>query len=158
VIAYKLADKGWSWAVGPSAVLQIYDHTTLVAEVPVGFVTDLVTQRLRDVALSRKLASLVAEEPIDKLMRELDPPRRVAMEPLPDLRPLAPRLRAARRAAGLTTKALAEKAAISTTYLRNLETGVGDPSPAVARRLADALGLDVTDLFPTPAARRAEEA
>jgi DNA-binding XRE family transcriptional regulator len=158
MIGFKLAEGDWSWAVTPRAVLQVWDHTQLIAEIPAPFVLELVEQRLRDAVLQRRLAGLVEGEALEKLVRELEP-RRVPMEPLVDLRPPRPplgALRAARRAAGLTTRQLAEKAQISLSYARNLETDLASPSPAVARRLADALGLDVTDLFPTPAARRGE--
>jgi transcriptional regulator with XRE-family HTH domain len=67
--------------------------------------------------------------------------------------PLAERLRACRKRSGLTLDGLAERAAISKTYLWELEAdeaGVKRPSLDIVRRLADALGSTLDDLLDLP--------
>ncbi|RMD95652.1 MAG: helix-turn-helix domain-containing protein, partial [Alphaproteobacteria bacterium] len=50
------------------------------------------------------------------------------------------RLRAARRAAGLTQRALSERSGVSPRYLVHLEAGTGNVSLGVLSRVAAALG------------------
>lgn len=57
------------------------------------------------------------------------------------------RLRRIRRAKGLTQDAVAKKARISRTYMTNLEAGKYDPTVGVARRIARALGVKVSELL-----------
>ncbi len=57
------------------------------------------------------------------------------------------KLRALRKAAGLSQRELAERAELSRVYLGSLETGAKtDPSFGVMCRLADALGVRVDDV------------
>ena len=57
-------------------------------------------------------------------------------------------IRRLREARGLTQDALAANARISQTYLSFLEKGVRrNPSVGVARRLAKALGVPITELL-----------
>ena len=53
------------------------------------------------------------------------------------------RLRAARKAAGLTLRELGERCAVDFTSLSHLEHGRFIPSFALGRRLTDALGVDL---------------
>jgi len=57
------------------------------------------------------------------------------------------RLRRIRKAKGLTQDALAKKARITRIYVINLEAGKYDPTVGVAKRLARALGVPVTELL-----------
>ena len=50
----------------------------------------------------------------------------------------------------LSQRALAEKSKMSQTYLCNVETGKADPSLSTLKRLADALGVTVSDLVKEP--------
>lgn len=60
------------------------------------------------------------------------------------------RLRALREARGLNQKDLANAASISKAYLSMLESGERrSVSPAVAARLAGALGIAIVELRPT---------
>ena len=56
-------------------------------------------------------------------------------------------LRAKRK---LSQRALADKAKMSQTYLCNVETGKADPSLSTLKRLAEALGVTVSDLVKDP--------
>lgn len=47
---------------------------------------------------------------------------------------------------GLSVRALASKAAMSYTYVSNVENGKADPSLSVLKRLAAALGVTVSKL------------
>lgn len=53
-----------------------------------------------------------------------------------------------RFAAGLSRQELADRAAISRTGLINLERGESRPRLDTARALADALGVEVEEIFP----------
>jgi transcriptional regulator with XRE-family HTH domain len=55
-----------------------------------------------------------------------------------------PALRAIREAIGISQSQLAGDVGISASYLTNLEAGRKQPSPELARRLADRLTVDVT--------------
>ena len=56
-------------------------------------------------------------------------------------------IRVIRQRKNLTLQALAKKAGnMSYTFLSNVETGKADPSLSTLRRLADALGVSVSDL------------
>lgn len=63
------------------------------------------------------------------------------------IRVKVPQLIEARVRAGLSQRALARAAGISSGYMAQIEAGTHDPSPAVAKRLCDALGLTFDDLF-----------
>lgn len=68
--------------------------------------------------------------------------------PLQRVRPES--LQAARKAAGLTQAALAEKAGVNIRQIQKLESGEAAPGNMTARNLlsiADALGVDVRDLI-----------
>lgn len=69
---------------------------------------------------------------------------------------LGDRVRKRRRALGLTAKALARAAGVSTSYISQVERGhQKDPSLPALRRLADALSMDMHTLLggaPLPAA------
>jgi DNA-binding XRE family transcriptional regulator len=56
-------------------------------------------------------------------------------------------IRVWRERRGMTQAHLAGRAAISTPYLSQLETGARTASTRVLRRLASALGVDVDDLL-----------
>ena len=51
---------------------------------------------------------------------------------------------------GLTQARLASMAGISERYYQSLENEESEPKIALAQRLATALGVNVTDLFPLP--------
>ena len=73
---------------------------------------------------------------------------------------LGPRLRALRRSNRLTLRQLADRAAITESFLSQVERGVASPSIATVQRIAHALGLSIAELFterPTSSlVRRAE--
>lgn len=69
------------------------------------------------------------------------------MAPKPDDIELGRRIRAARKAAGLTQASAAERAKIQEETLRAIEAGKRGPSRAVLRRLADALGVTAARLL-----------
>jgi transcriptional regulator with XRE-family HTH domain len=56
-------------------------------------------------------------------------------------------LRHRRKAAGLTQKALGLRAAIHPTWISHLESGTAHPSLDTIARLAEALGIDASDLL-----------
>jgi len=62
------------------------------------------------------------------------------------LRRLGERVRMLRNRRGMTRKALAQHAKVSERYLAQLETGLGNGSIVLLRRIARALGLPVTQL------------
>ena len=61
-------------------------------------------------------------------------------------------LRAKRK---LSQRALAKRAKMSQTYLCNVETGKADPSLSTLKRLAQALGVTVSELVKEPRPPRA---
>ena len=62
------------------------------------------------------------------------------------LRQVGETVRKARLGRGMTRKALAQSSGVSERYLAELETGTGNASLLVLRRIARAIGLDVVDL------------
>jgi transcriptional regulator with XRE-family HTH domain len=58
----------------------------------------------------------------------------------------------ARTAAGLSQRALAEKAVVSPAAIGHLERGTRNPSRPMRRRLAAALGVPEEELFPSATA------
>jgi transcriptional regulator with XRE-family HTH domain len=60
---------------------------------------------------------------------------------------LGPRLRALRRSNHLTLRQLADRAAITESFLSQVERGVASPSIATVQRIAHALGLSIAELF-----------
>src|SRR5882757_4072210 len=62
------------------------------------------------------------------------------------LRRLGDRVRMLRNQRGMTRKALAQHAKVSERYLAQLETGKGNCSIVLLRRIARAIGLPVTQL------------
>lgn len=56
-------------------------------------------------------------------------------------------LKALRRERSLSQEALAAAAEVHQTYLSDLENGKRNPSIDILARLADALNVDVTELF-----------
>jgi putative transcriptional regulator len=63
--------------------------------------------------------------------------------------PARPPLAVYRYAAGLTQSELAKRAGISRPALVNIERGRAHPRLLTIRALADALGVDPDELFPT---------
>lgn len=65
-------------------------------------------------------------------------------------------LKRIRERKGLSQRALAAKAKMSQTYLCNVENGKADPSLSTLKRLAEALGITVSELVkePKPKPRR----
>lgn len=57
-------------------------------------------------------------------------------------------IRLAREARGIRQLQLARKVRMSAATLSLIESGQQHPTPALARRIASALGLEVEDLFP----------
>ncbi len=66
---------------------------------------------------------------------------------LRDQKKLGKRIADLRRRAGLTQEQLAEKADYSVEFVSFVERGVYAPSVDGCQRLAEALGVDVKDLF-----------
>lgn len=62
------------------------------------------------------------------------------------------RIKAARRAAGITQKELGEKLGISFQSVAQWENDLRNPKIETLQRLADALGVPVADLLPEPTA------
>jgi transcriptional regulator with XRE-family HTH domain len=63
----------------------------------------------------------------------------------------------------LTQEQLAERSGVGRMTIARIESSSGDPRVATARRLADALGVAIEDIFtadgkPSPALRAAEQA
>lgn len=63
-------------------------------------------------------------------------------------------LRGLREQAGISRYRLAKDAQTTTTYIREIELGEKNPSPAVITRLAVALGVPVTAIIADPEAAR----
>lgn len=63
----------------------------------------------------------------------------------------AARLRELRRARGLSQAQLAEQATLTPTYITRLESGGSAPNIDTVARLAEALGVAVTELLPATA-------
>lgn len=79
-------------------------------------------------------------------MRRLSPPR---PDDLATPYPPAAALRAARVAAGLSQRELANRLGyVSTADISRFETGCARPWPAFRRRVAAVLGLPEVDVFP----------
>jgi transcriptional regulator with XRE-family HTH domain len=67
---------------------------------------------------------------------------------MPDLQQsLGAVIRRARRERGLTLKELAERAALSEIYMREIEHGKKYPSARVLESIADAMDLDLADML-----------
>jgi transcriptional regulator with XRE-family HTH domain len=62
-----------------------------------------------------------------------------------------PRLKEVRELHGWSQKNLAEAAGVSRDSISNYETGHREAYPATARKLADALGVEIADLLQEPA-------
>jgi transcriptional regulator with XRE-family HTH domain len=75
------------------------------------------------------------------------PVRKKEATTFPALEPFARRLESVRRERGLTQRAVAERALISTTYYQDIVHGQANPTVIVALRLATALGVQLADLF-----------
>ena len=67
--------------------------------------------------------------------------------PAPTDLDLGARLRALRRSNRLTLRQLADRAAITESFLSQVERGVASPSIATVQRIAHALGLSIAELF-----------
>jgi len=63
------------------------------------------------------------------------------------LKELGERIRELRKKKGLSQLRLAYRAEISKTYLSDLERGKRNPSIGLLLRIAEALGVSLTDLF-----------
>lgn len=71
-------------------------------------------------------------------------------------RPFGACLSAVRRQKGFTQSQLADAARVRQTYVSDLECGRNrNPSWAVVKRIADALGVRPEDIFPVPPASEA---
>jgi transcriptional regulator with XRE-family HTH domain len=64
-------------------------------------------------------------------------------------------LRELRRRKGLSQKDLAGKSGVGQDTISGIEAGRHEPRPSTLRKLADALGVEVEDLFREPAAPKA---
>ncbi|MGH2406583.1 MAG: cupin domain-containing protein [Candidatus Limnocylindrales bacterium] len=67
---------------------------------------------------------------------------------------LGARIRTLRRGAPLTLRQLAERAAVTESFLSQVERGVTSPSIATVQRIARALGLTIAQLFADESTRR----
>ena len=76
--------------------------------------------------------------------------------PLPTRQPppYGARLRAARRARGLTAQQVAAAVGVTKGFIAQIERGEASPSVATLLRICDALGLAVGSLFETPRSAR----
>jgi XRE family aerobic/anaerobic benzoate catabolism transcriptional regulator len=84
-------------------------------------------------------------------------PRRAGPQDVAYLRVLAGKIRAARAQRGMTRNALAADSGVSLRFLAQLESGQGNPSILVLRRVAAAMGFPADDLLsddPPPAIDR----
>lgn len=73
---------------------------------------------------------------------------RASREPAPGSDdPLAARIRVLRRAKGLTLRELAERAAVTESFLSQVERGLASPSISSLRRIAAGLGESIGTLF-----------
>jgi XRE family aerobic/anaerobic benzoate catabolism transcriptional regulator len=84
-------------------------------------------------------------------------PRRADPQDVAYLRVLAGKIRAARAQRGMTRNALAADSGVSLRFLAQLESGQGNPSILVLRRVAFAMGFPADDLLsddPPPAIDR----
>lgn len=61
-------------------------------------------------------------------------------------------LRRERTIGGYSARALARRAQVTPATITRAEAGETHPSPATVKALADALGIDVVDLYETAAA------
>lgn len=68
------------------------------------------------------------------------------------------RIRAARMARGLTQKTVADALGINDRHVQAWEAGRRNPGPKHLAKLAEVLGLQVTDLLPQPNHNRPAEA
>ena len=105
---------------------------------------------------------LVPEETYDRMIDDLDdlddiraydraksePQEWVPAEVVDRLLADENRLKVWREHRGLTQQALADRAGISKPYLSQLEAGKRQPSLAVLRALAAALGVEIEDIAP----------
>jgi transcriptional regulator with XRE-family HTH domain len=57
------------------------------------------------------------------------------------------RLKKLRKAQKLSRYALAQQAGVSREYVRKLEDGESDPTVGMLQKLADALGVELTELL-----------
>ncbi len=64
-----------------------------------------------------------------------------------ELRQVGRKLRAVRKAKGMSQDSLAKKARVAREHLLRLEAGRHDPGVGTLSRLAKALGVPVTDLL-----------
>ena len=71
-------------------------------------------------------------------------------------RQVAARIADARRRAGLTLAAVAERNGLSTAYLSQIESGAANPTVRTLAQVADALGVDVATFFGAKHATAAE--
>lgn len=72
--------------------------------------------------------------------------------------PLTARLRQSRAGQGLSLKQVATRSGLSIGFISQVERGLTSPSMRSLRQLADALGLQVDDLFSQPPAAKKREA
>lgn len=83
-------------------------------------------------------------------------PPRLSIAPQPDnafLEELGQRVLTTRNLRGLSRKALAQAAGISQTYIGRLESGRGNISIMLLRRVSNAMATPLTDLIPSANAR-----
>jgi ribosome-binding protein aMBF1 (putative translation factor) len=64
-----------------------------------------------------------------------------------DARPVGERIRLAREAQGLSQKELAERAGIAPPVLCRFEQGEREPRTKILRRIAEALGMEASELL-----------
>lgn len=99
---------------------------------------------------------------IRPLQRRSAPPQdqrqdsfRVAGEAVPDrfLSELGARVRTMRAVRGMSRKVLAQTSGVSERYIAQLESGQGNVSIMLLRRLAEVAGVQLEDLVADPAGR-----
>lgn len=56
---------------------------------------------------------------------------------------------------GLNVSALAEKVEVGISYMSQVINGKRNPSPKLAKRIADTLGVEITDIFTIEANKEA---
>jgi DNA-binding XRE family transcriptional regulator len=147
---FKVESKGWSWKLEPSWVITVYEGTTRVAVIPGPFLMELVSARLRDAGLMRRLAALLEDDHLDLITRDLEPPPLPEHEPMlpPIVEPFGAPLRRMRETAGVTRAGLAAIADCTPDHIAALELGMSLPSPELADKLAAHFGVRPATLWP----------
>ena len=80
------------------------------------------------------------------------PTRKRRIKQAPVIEAFAKRLKEVRTACGMTQKGLAEKAHVTLSYVSKLEAGGAAPGLDLLERLAESLGVTISELLPRPVA------